>query len=58
MPWETIRRLPEIYGIEMRDAETLVSFDEVTFAGVDYFEDVVKGDHGLGKKAVNWSVLL
>jgi aspartyl-tRNA(Asn)/glutamyl-tRNA(Gln) amidotransferase subunit B len=58
MPWDTVTRLVERYGLAKRDAETLVGLDEYEGKGVAYFEDVVQGDVKLGKKASNWCVLL
>lgn len=55
MPWETAARLQATYGLTRRDVDTLLSLDEYTGAGVEYFEAVAPGaDAKLGKKACNW----
>lgn len=54
MPWETVKRLTEHYGVDKRDVDTLLGLDEYTGAGVQYFEEVTGGQAKLGKKAINW----
>lgn len=54
MPWSTVSRLSETYGLDRRDVETLVHLDEYTGAGVVFFEEVAGGDAQLGKKVSNW----
>jgi aspartyl-tRNA(Asn)/glutamyl-tRNA(Gln) amidotransferase subunit B len=56
MPWDTVKRLTEVYGVSKKDVETLLGLDEFDGAGVRYFEEVTQGDSKLGKRAINWSV--
>lgn len=56
MPWDTVKRLTDVYGVSKKDVETLLGLDEFDGAGVRYFEEVTKGDPKLGKRAINWSV--
>jgi aspartyl-tRNA(Asn)/glutamyl-tRNA(Gln) amidotransferase subunit B len=56
MPWDTVKRLTEVYGVSKKDIETLLGLDEFEGAGVSYFEEVTQGDPKLGKRAINWSV--
>jgi aspartyl-tRNA(Asn)/glutamyl-tRNA(Gln) amidotransferase subunit B len=56
MPWDTVKRLTEVYGVSKKDVETLLGLDEFDGAGVRYFEEVTQGDPKLGKRAINWSV--
>ena len=54
MPWNTVKRLTEVYGVSKKDVETLLGLDEFDGTGVRYFEDVTAGDAKLGKRAINW----
>ena len=54
MPWNTVKRLTEVYGVSKKDVETLLALDEFDGAGVRYFEDETAGDPKLGKRAINW----
>ena len=56
MPWDTVKRLTEYYGVAGRDVETLLGLDEFDGEGVKYFEKVTGGDANLGKRAINWYV--
>lgn len=47
-----------MYGVSKRDAETLLALDDFELKGVRYFEEVTGGEGKLGKRAVNWCVLL
>lgn len=58
MPWDTVKRLTEVYGVSNKDVETLLGLDEFDGAGVRYFEEVTQGDPKLGKRAINWLVHL
>ncbi|KAL0247409.1 glutamyl-tRNA(Gln) amidotransferase subunit B, mitochondrial [Cryptococcus tetragattii IND107] len=54
MPWQSVERLLEAYGVTKRDAETLLGLDEYGAQGMTYFEEVVKQDKKIAKKAINW----
>ena len=54
MPWETVDRLTSRYGVTKRDVETLIGLDEYHAQGVRYYEDVVRGDQAIAKRAMNW----
>lgn len=54
MPWSTVARLTETYGLDTRDIETLVHLDEYAGAGVTFFEEAAGGDKELGRKVSNW----
>jgi len=56
MPWDTVKRLTEVYGVSKKDVETLLGLDEFDGAGIRYFEEVTQGEPNLGKRAINWSV--
>ena len=56
MPWDTVKRLTEHYGVAGRDVETLLGLDEFDGEGVKYFEEVTGGQAKLGKRAINWYV--
>jgi Asp-tRNA(Asn)/Glu-tRNA(Gln) amidotransferase B subunit len=58
MPWDTVKRLTEHYGVAGRDVETLLGLDEFDGQGVEYFENVTGGEAKLGKRAINWYVQL
>lgn len=53
LPWETVQRISESYGVIQRDVETLLGLDEYDATGIRYFEQVTKGDAKLGKRASN-----
>lgn len=54
MPWNTVKRLTDFYGVAKRDVDTLLGLDEFEGAGVRYFEEVTGGEAVLGKRAINW----
>lgn len=54
MPWDTVTRLTEYYGVSKKDVETLLGLDEFDEQGIKYFEQVTGGDPKLGKRAINW----
>ncbi|OXB35654.1 glutamyl-tRNA(Gln) amidotransferase subunit B, mitochondrial [Cryptococcus neoformans] len=54
MPWQIVERLVKAYGVTKRDAETLLGLDEYGAQGIAYFEEVVKQDKKIAKKATNW----
>lgn len=54
MPWQSVERLVKTYGVTKRDAETLLGLDEYGAQGMTYFEEVVKQDKKIAKKAINW----
>lgn len=54
MPWDTVTRLTEFYGVSQKDVETLLGLDEYDGEGVRYFEEVTGGDPKLGKRTINW----
>jgi aspartyl-tRNA(Asn)/glutamyl-tRNA(Gln) amidotransferase subunit B len=54
MPWNTVKRLTDFYGVAKRDVDTLIGLDEFEGAGVRYFEEVAGGEAVLGKRAINW----
>lgn len=54
MPWQSVERLVKAYGVTKRDAETLLGLDEYGAQGIAYFEEVVKQDKKIAKKASNW----
>lgn len=54
MPWQSVERLVKTYGVTKRDAETLLGLDEYGAQGMTYFEEVVKQDKRIAKKAINW----
>ena len=53
LPWETVQRISESYGVIQRDVETLFGLDEYDATGIRYFEQVTQGDAKLGKRASN-----
>lgn len=57
LPWETVTRISEQYGVPKRELETLMGLDEYHAAGINYFEEITQGDVKLGKRALNWYVL-
>ncbi|TYJ57274.1 glutamyl-tRNA(Gln) amidotransferase subunit B, mitochondrial [Cryptococcus floricola] len=56
MPWESVERLGDDYGVTKRDAETLLGLDEYHATGIAYYEQVVSGENKIAKKATNWIV--
>nr|ODN91940.1 glutamyl-tRNA(Gln) amidotransferase subunit B, mitochondrial [Cryptococcus depauperatus CBS 7841] len=56
MPWQSVNRLTQEYGVTKRDAETLLGLDEYGAKGIIYFEQVVGENKKMSKKAINWIV--
>ena len=54
MPWDTVKRLTEYYGVTKKDVETLLGLDEYDGQGIQYFEEITGGDATLGKRTINW----
>jgi aspartyl-tRNA(Asn)/glutamyl-tRNA(Gln) amidotransferase subunit B len=57
LPWETVKRISETYGVIQRDVETLLGLDEYEATGIRYFEEVTQGDTKLGKRTSNLSAV-
>ncbi|WVR09360.1 glutamyl-tRNA(Gln) amidotransferase subunit B, mitochondrial [Kwoniella sp. DSM 27419] len=56
MPWRAVERLTATLGVTKRDVETLIGLDEYHAEGLAYFEEVVRGDKAIAKRAMNWIV--
>jgi aspartyl-tRNA(Asn)/glutamyl-tRNA(Gln) amidotransferase subunit B len=50
MPWDTVKRLTEHYGVAGRDIETLLGLDEFDGQGVEYFENVTGAKQNLASE--------
>jgi hypothetical protein len=48
-----VERIAEKYGVPPRDVEILFALDEYDASGLRYYEEVVRDDVRLGKRALN-----